>query len=58
MKKTLSYILGFLCVASMLLSCAQTNDGGPAILWSLGCIAVSALSGYGFAKLNPELFKA
>ena len=57
MKKTLSWILGFLCVASMLLACAQTKDGGPALLWSLGCIAISALSGWAFAKLNPEIFK-
>lgn len=57
MKKTLSWILGTLCVVSILLSIAQTNDGGPAVLWSLCCIAVSALCGWGFAKLNPEIFK-
>ena len=57
MKKTLSWIRGFICVAALLLSCAQTNDEGPALLWSLGCIAVSVLCGWGFARLNPELFE-
>lgn len=57
MKKIASYILGFVCVAAMLLACAQNADGSANALWSLGCILVSALCGWGYVKLNPQIFR-
>ena len=57
MKKILSKILGFVCVASMLLACAQRADGSASLVWSLGCILVSVLSGWGYVKLNPQILR-
>lgn len=57
MKKILSTLLAFVCGASLLLACAQNPDGSANLLWSLGCLAVAILAGYGFAKLNPQILQ-
>ena len=54
MKKIIKATLGFVCVASLFLASGQRADGSACIAWSLGCIAVAVLCGYGYARLTTK----
>lgn len=57
MKKILSLIIEFACVASLFLACGQNADGSCNLAWSLSCLAVSVVCGVAYGKLNPEALK-
>ena len=54
MKKILSYILLILAVLSVVLMCAENQDGSINLLWSLGWLSVMVSSALLWQKLNPE----
>lgn len=55
MKKIFETILGLVCVTALFLECAENPDGSCNLAWTLGCLAVSAGSGWLLGKVNPEL---
>ena len=55
MKKIFETILGLVCVTALFLGCAENPDGSCNLAWTLGCLAVSAVSGWLLGKINPEL---
>lgn len=55
MKKIISTILGLVAVMAIFLASAENPDGSCNLTWSLSCLAVAAASGWGWAKLNPEI---
>lgn len=40
---------------AIFLASAENPDGSCNLTWSLSCLAVAAASGWGWAKLNPEI---
>ena len=54
MKKILSYILLILAVLSVVLMCAENQDGSINLLWTLGWLGVMVSSALLWQKLNPE----
>lgn len=55
MKKILETILSLVMVTALFLGCAENPDGSCNLAWTLGCLAVSAGSGWLLGKVNPEL---
>lgn len=53
MKKIIENVLAIVCMFSMFLAGAETEDGGIDLLWTLGCLAVFALSGWALNKMLP-----
>lgn len=53
-KKSISKILGIICVGLVFAGCAEYADGGPG-LWNYACLALSALCGWGCKKLEGPI---
>lgn len=54
MKKILEAILGLICILAIFLAGAENPDGSCNIVWTLSCIAVAALCGWSWGKMNPK----
>lgn len=52
MKKTLETICGIGCFLSIVLAGAEAADGSCDLLWTLGFLALAAVLGAAFGKLN------
>ena len=53
MKKIIENALALICMFSLVLGGAETEDGGIDLLWTLGCLAVAFLSGWALNKMLP-----
>ena len=52
MKKTVKVILAVACFAGIILAGCEEPDGSCNIIWTLGFIALSLVSAYGYKKLE------
>ena len=50
-KKSISKILGAICIVAIFAGCAEYADGGPG-LWNYACLALAAVGGWGSKKLE------
>jgi hypothetical protein len=50
-KKSISKILGAICIVAIFAGCVEYTDGGPG-LWNYVCLGLSALCGWGSKKLE------
>ena len=50
-KKSISKILGIICVGLVFAGCAEYTDGGPG-LWNYACLVLAAVCGWGSKKLE------
>lgn len=50
-KKSISKILGIICVGLVFAGCAEYTDGGPG-LWNYACLALAAVTGYASKRLE------
>lgn len=50
-KKSISKILGAICIVAVFAGCAEYTDGGPG-LWNFVCLAVAGVSGYASKRLD------
>jgi hypothetical protein len=51
MKKVLKPILSVVCFSAIILAGAENADGSCNLGWTLCCLAVAALSGYGLNRI-------
>lgn len=54
MKKAITYLCGFICIAAIFAASGQRADGSADILWSGSCLLVAAVTGWAFGKLTKE----
>lgn len=54
MKKVLETLLAFVGLVALVLGGAENPDGSCNLAWTLSCIAVVALCGWLYGKLNPR----
>lgn len=55
MKKALKTLLAFVSIFALILAASDNPDGSMNIIWSGGCLVVSAISCIGAQKLGgPE----
>jgi hypothetical protein len=54
MKKKLSDILGVIAVFAIFAGCVEGLDGGPTA-WTVYCLAVAGLAGWGSKKLEGRI---
>ena len=52
MKKKISNILGFVCVAAIFAACIITNKDGDPCKWNYILLAISGISGLASKKLE------
>ena len=53
-KKSISKILGAICIVAIFAGCAEYTDGGPG-LWNYACLALAAVCGWGCKKLEGPI---
>ena len=54
MKNIIKDILGFICLTSLFLACAEAETFIAQIAWSLTMLAICAVSGWGVTKLMTK----
>ena len=52
MKKKISNILGFVCVAAIFAACIITNKDGDPCMWNYTCLAIAGLCGWSSKKME------
>lgn len=50
-KKSISKILGAICIVAIFAGCAEYTDGGPG-LWNYACLALATVTGYASKRLE------
>lgn len=53
-KKSISKILGAICIVAIFAGCAEYTDGGPG-LWNYACLALAAVCGWGSKKMEGPI---
>lgn len=54
MKKFISALLGLVCLVAIMLAGAENPDGSCNVLWTLSCLGVAGLCGYGWDLLEKH----
>ena len=54
MKKIISTILGIVAMLSLVLMCAESQDGNVDLIWSGSFMALFLICAKAWEKLNPE----
>lgn len=54
MKNFIKNALGFICLMSLFLACAEAETITARLAWSLSMLTVCAASGWGMTKLMTE----